>query len=53
MLDIYPEKQYAVEVLRAGASGYISKDRVHDDLIKAIRQILEGKKYSSHLTDRD
>lgn len=47
ILSIYPEKQYAVRALKAGASGYLTKERAPDELVKAIRQISQGKKYIS------
>src|SRR4030066_476505 len=47
ILSIYPAEQYAVRVLKAGASGYLTKERAPDELVKAIRQISEGKKYIS------
>ena len=45
ILSMYPEEQYALRVLKAGASGYLSKESAPDELIKAIRQISQGKKY--------
>jgi DNA-binding NarL/FixJ family response regulator len=47
ILSMYPEDQYAVRVLKAGASGYLTKDSAPDELVKAIRQISQGKKYVS------
>jgi len=47
ILSIYPEEQFAVRVLKAGAAGFISKDAAADELVKAIRKILSGKKYVS------
>ena len=47
ILTMHPEDQYAIRVLRAGASGYINKDTAADDLIKAVRQIINGKRYIS------
>lgn len=47
MLSFYPEDQYAVRVLKAGASGYISKDSASEELSKAIRQVLIGRRYIS------
>ena len=35
-----PEQQYAVNVLRAGASGYLSKDSAPEELMKAVRTVL-------------
>src|SRR4030065_496050 len=45
ILSMYPAEQYAVRVLKAGASGYLTKESAPDELVKAIRQISEGKKY--------
>lgn len=45
ILSIHPEEQYAVRVLKAGASGYLSKDAAPDELVNAVKQIILGKKY--------
>ncbi|TAL48643.1 MAG: response regulator transcription factor [Chitinophagaceae bacterium] len=45
MMSMYPEDQYALRVLKAGASGYLNKGSVHDELIKAIQTVLIGRKY--------
>ncbi len=45
ILSIHPEDQYAIRVLKAGAAGYLNKDSAPDELIKAIHQLLLGKKY--------
>jgi DNA-binding NarL/FixJ family response regulator len=42
-----PEEQYARNVLRAGASGYLSKGGSPQEFIKAVRQILGGRRYVS------
>ena len=47
ILSIHPEEQYAVRVLKAGASGYLTKDSAPDELITAIREVSRGKKYIS------
>jgi DNA-binding NarL/FixJ family response regulator len=47
ILSIHPEDQYAVRVLKAGASGYLTKDSAPDELITAIRKVSRGKKYIS------
>jgi DNA-binding NarL/FixJ family response regulator len=53
VLSMHPEEQYAVRVLKAGASGYLTKESAPDELIHAIRKISQGRKYitSSHDTD--
>ncbi len=45
IMSMYPEDQYAIRVLKAGASGYLGKDTIHDDLIKAIETVRLGKKF--------
>jgi len=45
VMSMYPEDQYALRVLKAGASGYLGKDNIHDDIIKAIQSVQLGKKY--------
>ncbi len=45
ILSIHPEEQYAVRVLKAGASGYLSKDAAPDELVNAVKQVILGKKY--------
>jgi two-component system, NarL family, invasion response regulator UvrY len=47
VLSGLPEKQYAVSVLRAGASGYLPKDSAPEDLIKAVHVVLAGRRYVS------
>ena len=45
IMSMHPEDQYALRVLKSGASGYLSKDSIHDELMNAIRTALLGKKY--------
>jgi DNA-binding NarL/FixJ family response regulator len=47
VLSGYPERQYALNVLRAGASGYIAKDCAPEELLKAVRMVLQGRRYVS------
>lgn len=42
-----PEEQYARNVLRAGASGYLSKGGSPEELLKAVRTVLLGRRYVS------
>lgn len=47
VLSMYPEEQYGVRALKAGAMGYINKQSASDTLISAIRMVTSGKKYIS------
>ena len=47
IMSIHDEEQYAVRVLKAGASGYLMKNSIPEELIKAIRKITSGGKYVS------
>jgi DNA-binding NarL/FixJ family response regulator len=47
IMSIHPEEHYALRALKAGASGYLSKDTAPDELVKAVRMVLLGKKYIS------
>jgi two-component system, NarL family, invasion response regulator UvrY len=48
VLSIHPEDRYALRTLKAGASGYISKDTALDELVIAIRKIYARGKYLSY-----
>jgi len=53
VLSMHPEEQYAVRALRAGASGYLTKESAPDELMTAIRKISQGRKYiTSSLAER-
>jgi two-component system invasion response regulator UvrY len=47
VLSMYPEDQFAIRMLKAGASGYLHKDSEPDVLIDAIRTIDSGGEYLS------
>lgn len=47
MLSMHSEAQYAVRVLKAGASGFMSKQSANEELLIAIRKVLSGRKYIS------
>ena len=47
VLSMHPEEQYALRALRAGAAGYVTKDRAPEELHAAIRTVLEGGTYIS------
>jgi DNA-binding NarL/FixJ family response regulator len=47
VLSMYPEDQYGVRALKAGAVGYINKQSAPENLVGAIEQVMSGKKYIS------
>jgi two-component system invasion response regulator UvrY len=47
IMSIHDEEQYALRVLKARASGYLMKNSIPEELIKAIRKITSGGKYIS------
>jgi DNA-binding NarL/FixJ family response regulator len=52
-LSVHPEDQYAVRALRAGASGYLTKDHSPEELTEAIRRVHRGHRYvSTQLAER-
>jgi DNA-binding NarL/FixJ family response regulator len=53
ILSMYPEDQYAVRAIKAGASGYITKASASEELLGAIRKVLSGGKYiTSSVADK-
>jgi two-component system invasion response regulator UvrY len=53
IMSIHEEELYAHRVLKAGASGYVTKNSIPEELIRAIRKIAAGGKYiSSTLAER-
>ncbi len=47
ILSMYPEDQYASRAIKAGASGYLTKNKAASELIEAIRRVAAGRKYIS------
>jgi len=45
ILSMHPEERYAVRAVKAGASGYLTKGSVTEELIAAIRKISQGGRY--------
>ncbi|MBE0427665.1 MAG: response regulator transcription factor [Nitrospirae bacterium] len=53
MLSVHPEEQYAIRAIKAGASGYLTKESAPDELIAAIKKISKGGRYvSSSLAEK-
>ncbi len=47
VLSSYPDTPYAMQAFKAGASGYLNKAVIGEELIEAIRTVASGKKYIS------
>ena len=47
ILSMYPEDQFALRVLKAGASGFLNKESAPEELINALRKASNGAKYIS------
>jgi len=45
VLSVYPENEYALQFIKAGASGYVCKASASDELVQALRTVASGKKY--------
>jgi two-component system, NarL family, invasion response regulator UvrY len=47
VLSVHPEEQFARRALRGGAAGYLTKESVPEELVKAVRRVLSGGRYIS------
>jgi DNA-binding NarL/FixJ family response regulator len=47
VISAYPEKQYAVYALRAGAAGYVAKDQAPEEFMRAVHTVLAGRRFVS------
>jgi len=47
ILSMYPEEQYAIRTMKAGAAGYLTKESTPEELVTAIRKVSAGGKYVS------
>lgn len=47
IVSMYPEDQYAIRCLRAGAQGYVNKAGDPTELVSAVRTVAQGRKYVS------
>lgn len=45
VLTMHPEERFAVRALKAGVAGYLTKDTKPEEIIKAVRQINDGRKF--------
>lgn len=49
VFSFHREQQVAVRTIKAGASGYLSKDASDEELVTAIQHLLSGRKYISQM----
>ena len=47
VLSMHPEDQFAVRVLKAGASGYMTKESAPEELVGAIKKVVSGGRHVS------
>ena len=47
ILSAYPEDQYAVRLIKAGAAGYLNKECMPEEVMSAVHSVVNGKKYIS------
>jgi DNA-binding NarL/FixJ family response regulator len=47
ILTVYPEDQYAVRAIKAGAAGFLTKESAPEKLIEAVRKVAGGGRYVS------
>jgi DNA-binding NarL/FixJ family response regulator len=53
IMSMYPADQYALRVLKAGAAGYLEKETIHDEIIRAIQTVQLGKKFiTPHIAEK-
>ncbi len=57
VLSMYEDSAFVLRALRSGVLGYLTKDRAPEELLRAIRTVLEGRRYigealASRLADR-
>lgn len=45
MLSLYPEREFALRAIKAGASGYLTKDRTPAQVVTAVKEVLAGRRY--------
>ncbi|MFO0699234.1 MAG: response regulator transcription factor [Nitrospira sp.] len=45
MLSLYPEREFALRALKAGASAYLTKDRAPTELLDAMKEVMAGRRY--------
>lgn len=49
MLSMHPEERFSVRAIKAGASGYVTKESAADELVSAIRKVYSGGKFITQI----
>lgn len=47
ILSSYPEDQYAVRLIKAGAAGYLNKECAPEEVVSAVNSVMKGNRYIS------
>ena len=45
LMSMYSENKFGIRAIKAGASGYLGKDRIHEELLIAVKMVLQGRRY--------
>src|SRR4029077_9412795 len=45
LMSMHNENEFGVRAIKAGASGYLGKDRIHEELLTAVKIVLQGRRY--------
>lgn len=45
ILTMHPEEQFAVRALKAGAAGYVTKNKASEEIVQAVGRVLDGGRY--------
>lgn len=45
MLSLYPEREFALRAIKAGASGYLTKESTPSELVTAVREVVSGRRF--------
>jgi two-component system, NarL family, invasion response regulator UvrY len=48
VFSMHPEHQYAMRAFKSGAADYLTKEGIPDELVTAIRKVMQGGRYVSH-----
>jgi two-component system invasion response regulator UvrY len=48
VFSMHPEHQDAMRAFKAGAAGYLTKESIPEELVTAIRKVIQGRRYVSH-----